>query len=335
MKSQQIDNLASDELAAHLVILGFDGPKLPTEVGYWLKKGLAGVALFKRNIVDRNQVRSLCDQIYEAAYPIVPIISVDQEGGRVQRLRGLLTEVPPSAKMGDDQYYWGKTIGQGLAELGFNLDFAPVLDVHTNPTNPIIGDRAFSQDPQKAAVLALEFLAGLKSTGVKGCGKHFPGHGDANKDSHLELPVLELTQDVLFQRELVPFKAAIDAGIEMIMTAHCMLPAIDPRYIATLSKILLTDILRNRLGFEGCIITDDLGMAGISKGYTMQQITACGLDAGIDLFLHCGAALEGIAVIENLQRLIETSEESRALAIKAAQRVEAFRFGLQRFSYNS
>ena len=317
------------DLAVRLVLLGFDGPRLPAEVATLLARGLAGVALFRRNLEDADQVRALCGDIRAAASGAVPIVSVDQEGGRVQRLRGLLPDVPPMAEVGaagpDAARAWGRRVGLGLAELGFNVDFAPVLDVDTNPANPIIGDRAFSDDPACVAACGVAFLQGLESAGVLGCGKHYPGHGDASVDSHLDLPVLEVSRDLLASRERVPFAAAIRAGLAMMMTAHCLYPEVDPDRVATLSPIFLRDGLRRDLGFSGCIVTDDLGMQGISRHHTPERIAALGLAAGVDLFLHCGAAGEGEAMVESLATVIARDPGLADAARRSCGRVQALR----------
>lgn len=319
----------SRDLAVQLVVLGFDGPDLPAEIASLLARGLAGVALFRRNLVNPDQVRALSRDVRAAAGKAVPIVSVDQEGGRVQRLRGLLPDVPPMAEVGtagpDAARAWGRRIGLGLADLGFNVDFAPVLDVDTNPANPIIGDRAFSSDPARVAACGVAFLQGLESAGVLGCGKHYPGHGDASVDSHLDLPVLDVPPDVLASRERLPFDAAVRAGLAMMMTAHCLFPAIDPDRVATLSPVFLADGLRRDLGFDGCIVTDDLGMQGIARHHTPGQIAALGLAAGVDLFLHCGASGEGVAMIEALATVIAGHPDLADAARRSCERVRDLR----------
>lgn len=319
----------SRDLAVQLVVLGFDGPRLPGEVAALLARGLAGVALFRRNLVDVEQVRALCGEVRMAAGLPTPIVAVDQEGGRVQRLRGLVPDVPPMAEVGaagpDAARDWGRRIGLDLSGLGFNVDFAPVLDVNTNPANPIIGDRAFSGDPARVAACGVAFLQGLESTGVLGCGKHYPGHGDASVDSHLDLPVLDVGHDLLASRERLPFAAAIRAGMKMVMTAHCLYPAADPERVASLSKTLLRDGLRREMGFTGCIVTDDLGMEGIARHNPPERIAALGLAAGVDLFLHCGAAGEGAAMVEALATAIAGNPGLAGAARRAGERVRALR----------
>lgn len=316
-----------------LVVLGFDGPTLPRDVSSLLARGLAGVALFARNLVDAGQVRDLCREVRVAArgWP-APIVSIDQEGGRVQRLRRLCPPRPPAAELGaagpDACREAGRAIGLDLADLGLNLDFAPVLDVDTNPQNPIIGDRAFGRDPATAASGAMAFLAGLESTGVAGCGKHFPGHGDAQADSHLELPVIAVDAATLDAREAEPFAAAIRGGIRMIMTAHCLYPALDPDVPATLSPAIVDGRLRARLGFDGCVITDDLGMKAIADRFAPGEILDRGLRAGVDLFLQCGAKGEGLELAETLERGVRDGALPADRVRAAGGRVGRFRRSL-------
>jgi beta-N-acetylhexosaminidase len=183
-------------------------------------------------------------------------VAIDQEGGLVQRLRAPLTVWPDMFSVGaagnparTEQV--GRALGQELAALGIGWDFAPVLDVHTNPDNPVIGNRSFGTTPEAVAAHALAFWRGLRSAGVLGCGKHFPGHGDTHTDSHLELPVVDHPMERLRAVELAPFAAAARAGMEAIMTAHVLFPALDPDRPATLSRRVLTDLLRGELGFAG------------------------------------------------------------------------------------
>ncbi len=313
-----------------LLVLGFDGPTLSDEIARLLSRGLAGVALFARNLHDAEQVRDLCRQVREAAagHP-APVISIDQEGGRVQRLRRLCPLHPPAAELGAlgpaACREAGRAIGQDLRSLGFNLDFAPVLDIDTNPANPIIGDRAFGRDPASAAEGALAFLQGLESTGVAGCGKHFPGHGDAAADSHLELPVIEAPAEVLGTREALPFADAVAAGIRLVMTAHCLYPSLDPDVPATLSKAIVDGRLRRGLGYDGCVITDDLGMKAIADRFAPGEVLRRGLDAGIDLFLHCGATGEGPELADAMLQGVRDGRLPRGRIDAALDRVRRLR----------
>ena len=314
----------------NLFIIGFDGLVLPEPVAALLARGLAGVALFARNLADRAQTAALCRAVRDAAVGLPPpVVAIDQEGGRVQRLRRLSPLMPPMRQVGSDgpgaAREAGRTLARDLRLLGINCDFAPVLDVDSNPCNPIIGDRSFSSDPAVVAACGVALAEGLEGEGVLACGKHFPGHGDASADSHLELPVIDLDATTLARREFVPFAAAVRAGLRLVMTAHCLFPALDPEHPATLSRPILQGWLRGRAGFDGCIVTDDLGMKAISERYLPDEVLVRGLDAGIDLFLHCGAAGEGMDLAGRLQRLVAAGDVAPARIAESSARVGALR----------
>lgn len=309
-----------------LFVTGFDGYVLPPEVAGMLARGLAGVTLFSRNIRDRAQVRDLCGSIRAAARPcgLVPVIAVDQEGGRVQRLKSISDRLPAMREVADP-WAAGEVTGRELADLGFNLDFAPVLDVDTNPDNPIIGDRSFSSEPNEAASRAIQFFHGLARHGIAGCGKHFPGHGDASADSHLELPVIDVERETFFRRELHPFASAVGAGFKMLMTAHCLYPAFDKQYPATLSPSFIRPLLRGALGFDGVVISDDLGMKAISDRFSNEDIIVQGVAAGLDLFLSCGTDGQSSRLIEAMCRLVRSGRLDQEAISGSVERVAAFR----------
>jgi beta-N-acetylhexosaminidase len=215
----------------------------------------------------------------------------------------------------------GRAVGLEIAALGFNVDYAPVLDVHTNPANPIIGDRAFGSEPGPTAAQALAFWRGLESAGVRGCGKHFPGHGDTATDSHLDLPRVEASEPRLRATELAPFAEAARAGVPMLMTAHVVYPAIDDAP-ATMSRRWLHEIARDALKFEGVIVSDDLDMKAVSERWPIRDVVVKSLAAGCDCFLACrnpAIQAEAEAALEGAARLDE-----------AAARVRAYRATLRR-----
>jgi len=181
----------------------------------------------------------------------------------------------------------GEVIASELAALGFNLNFAPVLDIWTNPDNQVIGDRAFGTTPEQVSAMAGALTVGHYTAGVCPCGKHFPGHGDTLADSHYELPVLAHDPQELRQRELLPFRRAIAAGIPMIMTAHILIPALDTVHPITLSQAGVRRMLRQEMGYKGVVISDDLEMKAIADRYEIEEVVALGLAAGIDIFLIC------------------------------------------------
>src|SRR6187397_2054185 len=218
-----------------LLIAGFNGHQIPPELRSLAKAfGLGGVILFARNVAEPEQVAELS---FEAArlVPELPVwVSVDQEGGRVARLKKPFTEWPPMATLGRSgnpalATRFARALAAELRAVGITLDYAPVLDVHTNPKNPIIGDRALADRASEVARLGAAIVRALQDAGVAACGKHFPGHGDTTKDSHLELPLVEHPPERLRELEFAPFRAAIAAGVATIMTAHVFVPALDEK----------------------------------------------------------------------------------------------------------
>ncbi|MFA5808428.1 MAG: beta-N-acetylhexosaminidase, partial [bacterium] len=251
--------------------VGFEGKALPAALSRWLARGeVGGVVLFSRNIGSPAQVSGLCREIRSAAgcgNPL-PLIAIDQEGGRVARLKEPPFTWFPPARACSLFCCRNESVAEGVgaataAELravGIDVNFAPVLDVDSNPENPVIGDRAFSADPSAAAALGIAFAIGSLSRGILPVGKHFPGHGDTSADSHEELPVVRAGRQTLLRRELLPFRRAARAGIPALMTAHVMYPALDRAAPATLSRKILHDLLRERMRFRGAVISDALEM---------------------------------------------------------------------------
>src|SRR5262245_31986569 len=271
-----------------LLIAGFDGQALPVELRALAREfGLGGVILFARNISEPEQVAELC---YDASrlVPELPLwVSVDQEGGRVARLKAPFTEWPPMATLGRSGNValaerFGRALASELKAIGITLDYAPVLDVHTNPQNPVIGDRALAEKPELVGQLGAAIIRALQAEGIAACGKHFPGHGDTSTDSHAELPLVEHPVERLRQVEFLPFRAAIEVQVASIMTAHVLLPALDEERPATLSRRIVSGLLRDELGFEGLILTDDLEMKAVSAQYTIPAAAVMAIDAGCD-----------------------------------------------------
>lgn len=297
-----------------LLIAGFDGHQIPVELKALAREfGLGGVILFARNIAEPEQVAELC---YEAArlVPELPLwVSVDQEGGRIARLKAPFTEWPPMetiGRSGDVQLAerFARALGAELKAVGITLDYAPVLDVHTNPKNPVIPrDRALAEKAEEVARLGSAIVRALQAEGVAACGKHFPGHGDTSVDSHLELPLVEQPPDRLRAVEFVPFKAAIDAGVATIMTAHVLVPSLDETRPATLSRDVVTAILREELRYEGVILSDDLEMKAIANQYPVPSAAVLAVEAGCDGVLICSGDHDvKAAALESLVRAVET-----------------------------
>ncbi len=215
------------------------------------------------------------------------LVAIDHEGGRVCRTPPPITRFAYAMRWADHAAEVGAAMGRELASLGVNLNFAPVLDIHTNPDNPVIGERAFGTTAKEVIAAALPFMEAMQAQGVLACGKHFPGHGDTSIDSHFGLPSQELGLDRLNARELRPFAAAIEAGIPMIMTSHILFPHIDPAQPVTLSRHFATEILRDELGFGGVTVSDDIGMGAMNGFFDAPEAAARFLAAGSDMLMVC------------------------------------------------
>jgi beta-N-acetylhexosaminidase len=299
-----------------LLIAGFDGQQIPPELRSLAREfGLGGVIVFARNIAEPEQVAEMA---FDAArlVPELPVwVSVDQEGGRVARLKAPFTEWPPMATLGRSgditlAERFARALAAELRAVGITLDYAPVLDIHTNPKNAVIGDRALAEKAEEVARLGSAIVRALQSHGIAACGKHFPGHGDTSTDSHFELPLVEHPPDRLRRVEFVPFKAAIEAGVATIMTAHVLVPSLDERRPASLSRRIVFDLLRNELHYEGVIISDDLEMKAIAAGYAVPEAAVMAVEAGCDAVLICSgdhatqaAALEALVHAVEQERL--------------------------------
>jgi len=308
---------------ARLLVIGFEGTQLPEGTRALLAEGAGGVILFRRNIESAEQTRALIESCREAAgRPIW--VGVDQEGGRVARLKGITCTLPPMRTLDTPQKAAavGELLGLELQALGFNLNFAPVVDVDSNPQNPVIGDRAFSCDPAEVCERATAFIQAMQSMGVAACAKHFPGHGDTLQDSHLELPSVEHDLARLRALELPPFAAASRAGVATMMTAHMLLPALDPVWPATMSPTILA-LLREELGYDGLLFSDDLEMGAVADRWPVEEAGCRSVIAGVDQLLVCHRLDRQRAVIDALLRACDDGTLSEARLAEATRRIEA------------
>jgi beta-N-acetylhexosaminidase len=318
-----------------IVVGGFAGTALPADFERALRDGRRGGAiLFKQNVEGGvRQVAALTRAIRATALPSAsaypPLIGVDQEGGRVARLRAPLLELPPMRTVAS----WGdlafaeraaRAVGAELAALGFTIDFAPVLDTNTCTENPVIGDRAFGSDPGSCARFGVAWIRGLQASGLLACGKHFPGHGDTSKDSHVDLPVVSQPRERLESVELEPFRAAANADVAAMMTAHVVYPALDPDRPATLSHAVCT-VLREQIGFRGVLVSDDLEMAAIAARWAIEDAAVQAVAAGCDALLVCWSDEKQARVVEALAREAERSAAFRSRCDEALTRVRQAR----------
>lgn len=326
-------------LCGNLVVGGFDGTRLPDDYGAELRAGrCAGAILFKRNLAERGGGAVDVEAVAELTFAIAdaapkdspPFVCVDQEGGRVARLGHPVKELPPMRRVGemDDvelTQSMAEQLGLQLAALGFNLDFAPVLDVDSNPDNPVIGDRSFGRDPRTVMRHGVAFIRGLQSVGVLACAKHFPGHGDTSQDSHFDLPAVDHPRARLLQIELPPFRAASGAGVGSMMTAHVVYRELDPHGPATFSKAICTDLLRGEIGYQGVLFSDDLEMGAIAKHGAIDDAAVRAIASGCDVLLVCSDREAQARAHEALVHRAEADSAFAARCREAAARSQLIR----------
>jgi len=315
------------EKLGQLVMAGFEGTrssKALTRLVATTRVG--GVILFRRNVESPAQVLSLTRSLQRMA-PRAPLfIAVDQEGGRVSRLPPPFTQFPASAVLGRRKsvsltYAVGEAMGRELAAVGINMNMAPVLDVNTNAANPIIGDRAYGDSPMVVEEHGLALMVGLQDCRVIACGKHFPGHGATSQDSHLDLPEVAVSLHELERTHLRPFEHAIANRLAAVMTAHVRYPEMDSMEPATLSKKILTNLLRRAMGFDGLVITDALEMKAISDRYDAASAAVKAVQAGVDVLLYCENPDAPAEAIDALLAAVRRRQLSEARVDQSLNRV--------------
>lgn len=314
------------ERVGQLCMVGFEGPEVTPDLRAWMKEYRpGGVILFSRNLIDAEQIARLTNQLQEIAGDPPLLLAIDQEGGRVSRLPSGFTIFPPAAtvaRSGSTElaYQAAAVTAKELRAVGINMNMAPVLDVQTNPSNPIIGDRAFGSDPDNVSRMGAATVAGLHDHLVLACGKHFPGHGDTSHDSHLELPAVTASRERLETVEFKPFRYAIAHGLQAIMTAHVHYPALDPVDPATLSSAILTGLLRQKMGFTGLIFSDDLEMRAILDHSSVGDAAVRSIRAGVNILLVCKNRELETQTIEAVRMAVESGEiDDRSLETSLAR----------------
>lgn len=303
-----------EEKIGQMVIVGLDGYDNNNNSQKMIEEyHVGGFILFKRNIQDSQQLLRLINSLKETnAVNKVPLFfSIDEEGGKVSRMPGEFQNLPSSKKIGEVDsgelsYQVGEIIGRKLNIFGFNMNFAPVMDINSNPKNPVIGDRAFGDKADIVSKLGVQTMKGLQSQNIISVIKHFPGHGDTSVDSHIGLPVVNNDLARLKSFELLPFIQAIENNVDAIMIAHILLPKIDPINPSSLSKTVINDILRGDLGFEGVVISDDMTMGAILENYDLGQAAVEAVNAGSDIVLVCHEFAKEVEVINALREAVET-----------------------------
>lgn len=338
-----VQGMTLEEKVAQMIFVGFRGTELPQQYAEWIgRHGLGGIILFTRNVESPEQTLALTRAAQAAAKQSrqgLPLaISIDQEGGIVVRMdeEAGYTHFPGNMVLGaaDDPtltYRAARVMGAEMRAVGVNWNLAPVLDVNNNAQNPVIGVRSYGADPDRVTRHGLAAISGYQAAGVAPCGKHFPGHGDTAVDSHLALPVIPHDRARLEAVEFVPFRAAVKAGLDSMMTAHVFFPALEPKQglPATLSRTVITGLLRDEMGYDGVICTDCLEMKAIADNYTPAETALMAVEAGVDALLISHTWDVQIAMYEALLEAVRSGRLSEERVTESARRVVSMKLARQ------
>ncbi|WP_235801774.1 beta-N-acetylhexosaminidase [Ureibacillus manganicus] len=313
-----LQNMSLEEKIGQMIFAGVDGANYDQNAENLIHQYHVGGIIFnKKNFLSVDQTNQYVNKIKSenAAKPLPIFLGVDQEGGRVAKLPGALTPIPPSLQIGnvgssEFSYAIGSLLGKEVKSFGFNMNFAPVLDINSNPNNPVIGDRSFGNTANIVSKLGIETMKGIQSEDVIAVIKHFPGHGDTATDSHLELPRVNKTIEELEELELVPFRQAIQEGADVVMIAHILLPQVDAENPSSMSKAIISDLLRNQLQYDGVVITDDMTMEAITDHYDIGAASVQSVKAGSDIIMVAHDYNKVTSAFRAIQKAVENGEIS-------------------------
>lgn len=330
-----VANSSLDLALGQLFFIGLEGPALlPKEADFIVKNNIGGVTLFGRNLKSVPELHKLCSDLW-ALRSKMPnksalFIAIDMEGGRVHRLKPPFTQWPSLAKLAalnstTTAFKFANMMGLELKSVGINLDFAPCIDVLTNPKNVLIGDRSIGTDPEFVAKIASALVRGYIKAGVISCAKHFPGHGNTIIDSHEDLPIEDVDMETLESRELIPFKKSFRARMDMVMTAHIKYQKIDPILPATLSPIIIKKLIREQLKYRNIVISDDLDMKALTNNYSREKIPVMALQAGCDVLLYCNDFTSPPIALEQVKKAIASGEVSKTQIEESLARVASLK----------
>ncbi|GLX70621.1 beta-N-acetylhexosaminidase [Paenibacillus glycanilyticus] len=326
-----VQSMSLPEKIGQMVVVGLDGTEVEPPIRSLIADShVGGIILYGNNIVSATQTNKLVNDLKHlnqtAGAKLPLLISTDQEGGRVSRLPKEFPTFPSSKAVGrtkdaDYAYQVGSSLGEAMSAVGLNTDFAPVLDVNTNPDNPVIGDRAFGSTAELVSSMGVQEMLGIQSQGVIPVVKHFPGHGDTSVDSHFGLPVVDHDLNRLRSVEFVPFRAAIEKGAPVVMVAHILMNKLDPNLPASMSRKVIQDLLRGELKFDGVVITDDMTMGAVGKVMPIGPASVHAVLAGADLILVGHVLTEQQAVLRALTTAVQNGDIPQSVIDKSVYRI--------------
>lgn len=326
--SEVIENMSVEEKIGQMIFSSISGTELGAEEEKLIHQyKVGGIIVNKKNITSPSQMVAYMNSLKEENKNNVPLFfGIDQEGGRIAKLPGDLRAIPSHFEIGKQNdpsfaFEIGTVLGKLVNSFGFNVNFAPVLDINSNPENPVIVDRSFGNNPDVVSKLGIQMMKGIQGENIIPAIKHFPGHGDTSVDSHDELPVVQKTMPELEQMELIPFKQAIAEGADMVMIAHILLPSIDPEFPSSMSEAIITDLLREKIGFDGVVITDDMTMEAITNSFDIGKASVMSVKAGADIVMVAHEFENVVKAITALTTAVENGEITEERIDQSVERI--------------
>ncbi|WP_247902499.1 beta-N-acetylhexosaminidase [Paenibacillus pabuli] len=330
---EQLDQLSLDEKIGQMILAGVQGTTLDAQAKQMITdQKVGGIIFYANNVSTVSGTAKFVQSIKDAnrSNPVPIFMSVDQEGGKVSRMPETVETIPSNGKVGktkdaDLAQTMGKLLARQIRLVGFNVDFAPVLDVNSNPNNPVIGDRSFGSSASLVSQMGIAEMKGLRSEGIIPVVKHFPGHGDTSVDSHLDLPVVNKTEKQLAQLEWIPFEAAVKEQVEAVMVAHILFPKLDPDHPASLSDVIIGQHLRGKFKYDGVVITDDLSMGAIAKNYKLNDAAVSTVQAGSDILLVAHSYESAKTIFDTLVSAVKSGKISESRINESVYRILALK----------
>lgn len=330
---EQLNSLTLEEKIGQMILAGVQGTTLDDQAKQMITdQKVGGIIFYANNVSTLEGTAKFVQSIKEAnqSNPVPIFMSVDQEGGKVSRMPETVESIPSSRKVGETKdSALAETMGELLARqvqlAGFNVDFAPVLDVNSNPKNPVIGDRSFGSSAELVSRMGIAEMKGLRNEGIIPVVKHFPGHGDTSVDSHLDLPVVNKTEKQLAELEWIPFQAAVKEQVEAVMVAHILFPKLDPDHPASLSDVIIGEHLRGKFNYDGVVITDDLSMGAIAKNYKLDQAALATVKAGSDILLVAHSYESAKTIFDTLISAVKSGKITESRIDESVYRILALK----------